>query len=332
MKKDIGLCGLGNSLVDVQIYATDEDILKLNLNKGEMRLVDMKEQKKLIKHFNKKIDNKSSGGSAANTIIAFSKFGGKAAYMSVLGNDDMGNFYINEFKELGIQLAYYQIEDIPSGTCLVIITPDSERTMCTYLGATGTFNESHLNEDLISRAKWLYIEGYQFSSEASTRAVFKAIEMAKTHKTKIAITFSDVFIINQFKDNLEKALRESDLIFCNEAEALAYTKKYETLPAIKGIQQITKNSVITLGAGGSVINWAGQLLQIPAYPAKPIDSTGAGDIFAGALIYGLLYSESGEIAGNLASYSAAKIVSQLGARLQENHKEIRNYIFSKFAK
>lgn len=330
MKKDIDLCGLGNSLVDIQVHSTDNALNRMQLKKGEMVLIEENEMKRQLKLFKSKPYHKCPGGSAANSIIAFSKFGGKAAYITLLGNDDNGNYYKNDFENLNVKLSAKQLEGVPTGICFVIITNDGERTMSTFLGATGLFSEEFVDEDLIARSKWLYIEGYQFSTEESTKAIFKAIEIAKKHNTKIALTISDAFVINNFRPALAKALKETDLIFCNENEALLYSKKYDTQSAIKFMQQSSKNSVVTLGAKGAVVGWLGQVYQIPPYPANPKDTTGAGDMFAGAFMYGILYSESAEIAGNLASYSASRIVSQIGARLDEDHKEIRNLIFGKY--
>ncbi len=329
--KDIKLCGLGNGLLDLQYEVDDEHLVKFGLNKGEMRLVSAESQAEMISSVGNLKFNKSSGGSAANTIIAFAQFGGKSAYQTTLGNDDFGKHYADEFKELGIELSTEFLTEEPTGTCLVLITPDSERTMNTHLGASALFIREHINEDLIKRSEWIYLEGYKLTAESSADAVFKAIEIAKINNTKISFTFSDVFVVEFFREEVEKVVANSDLIFCNENEAKAFTKCENLEDAFTKLAEACPNVVMTLGANGSMIRFEGKTYKIPAYPAKPIDSTGAGDIFAGGFLYGLLYEGSAEKAGHIASYSAARVVSQMGARLKENHKELINKVLVKFS-
>ncbi|MGA2298585.1 MAG: adenosine kinase [FCB group bacterium] len=326
INKDIDLCGLGNALVDLQIEISDDVIASLETNKGEMRLVDSISQKKIIESLSHLKTHKSSGGSAANTIIAFSQFGGKAAYLTSLGDDEFGLFYSNEFLELGINLEASKHKTEPTGTCLVLITPDAERTMLTSLGASALFDVNNILEESIARSKWIYIEGYTFSQDTSTDAVFKAIEFAKSHDTKISLTFSDVFIINLFKKNLAKVVAASDLLFCNDSEAMSYTGKGDVNEAFLELGEQCPNVVLTCGAKGSMVKWNNEHFSIPSYKTKSIDTTGAGDMYAGAFLYGMLYSGSIEKAGNLASYAASRIVSQFGARLSENPDEIKGYI------
>lgn len=327
--KDIDLCGLGNSLVDIQIKVEDDIIKQLGLTKGEMVLVDEERQKEIISLLDDKNRNLCSGGSAANTIIAFAKFGGKAAYLSLLGNDELGKFYADEFTQFEIELKSSYLETDKTGTCLVLITPDGERTMCTSLGATGKFSVKNLNEEIISRSKWLYIEGYKLTAEESTEAVFRAIEIAKSHDVKIATTFSDGFITKLFRVNLEKVVSMSDLIFCNENEALSYTGKDSINSAFEMLSSIVPNIVITLGEKGSIIKWGSSTNKIPAYATVPVDSTGAGDIFAGGFLYGVIVREDPLLAGHLGSYAASRIVSVLGARLEDNYLDLLRFVEDK---
>ncbi|MFC2130592.1 adenosine kinase [Bacteroidota bacterium] len=334
INKTIELCGIGNGLVDIQVEINDAVISEFKLNKGGMQLAEIDRQKALIeklegKRLESKEQHKSSGGSAANTIIAFAQFGGKAAYNTVLGKDKLGKFYADEFTSLGIELIPNLDEASPTGTCLVLITPDTERTMVTALGASANFNKEQVLEELIAKSQWLYIEGYEFTQEASTEAIFKSIELAKKHNTKIALTFSDVFITELFYDNLKKAAVESDLIFCNEAEAKSFTKTETLDKALRVFDKYYKNFVITKGSEGSYVKWNNLRLEIPPYHAEPKDSTGAGDMYAGGFMYGIISTGSPLKAGHLASAAAAKVVSQLGARLKENHKELRDSIFEK---
>ncbi len=322
MIKDIDLCALGNGLIDLQYEMPDNEILEIGLSKGEMRLVENINQETLLKKLEGKSKHICSGGSAANTVIAFSAFGGKTSYSTVLGQDEFGDFYKNEFKELGIDIIAPQITEEPTGTCIVLISPDSERTMNTSLGATALLSKDHLSEDFIARAQWMYLEGYKFSCQSSTEALFHAAELAKKHNTKIAFTFSDVFITETFKDNVSKIVDMADLIFCNEAEAKSFTGQTLTNNAFYELCNRVPNVVVTLGGDGSLVMWDKEVYKIPSYPAEPKDSTGAGDMFAAGFFYGITKLNNPLQAGHLASLSAARVVSQFGARLKEDHKSL----------
>jgi sugar/nucleoside kinase (ribokinase family) len=328
-QKDIDLCGIGNGLVDLQFEVTDEEFAQFNLRKGGMALVSKDQQATLLEKLEEKAGLVCSGGSAANTIIAFSKFGGKAAYKTVLGDDDFGKFYAKEFKDMHIELRSPLIKGEQTGTCIVLITPDSERTMNTCLGATSLFSESQIDKDLIKRSKWIYIEGYKFSEKYATEAIFKALELAKKYDTKVAVTFSDTFITENYFDPLLKVAQNADLVFCNESEALSFTKMKDYDSAYIELCKITPNVVITRGVNGSLIKWQENEYTIPSFKAEAIDSTGAGDIFAAGFIYGILFNHHPELSGKLASYAASRIVSQFGARLKEDHEQLKLKIISK---
>ena len=326
--KNIDLCGFGNGLVDLLYKISDEELKKYNINKGEMTLVDAEQQAVLLKQLESHTVEMCSGGSAANTIIAFSGFGGVAAYFTMLGNDTLGNFYLEEFRDLGVELNSRQISDEPTGTCIVLITPDSERTMITCLGASAKYEPLDVSEEIISRSKWLYIEGYKFSEEQGKEAITKAIEFSKQHGTKVSVTFSDVFITELFRNDLEEIVKQSQLIFCNENEALSYTKTNNFDDAVKILLQQCPNIVVTKGSKGSFISWENKIYEIPANPVAALDSTGAGDMFAAGLLYGLICNNDIENGGKLASLAASKIVTQFGARLKDNPEEIKKIIFS----
>jgi len=328
MIKVIDLCGIGNALVDIQIEVDDSIIEKFNLVKGGMQLADAEHQAEIIIFLGNYKQYKSSGGSAANTIIAFSEFGGKSAYQTVLGNDDLGKFFAKEFTDLGINLVGKVNNNYPTGTCLVLITPDTQRTMVTALGASALLTKQDLDEEAIKRAKWLYIEGYEFTQQDSTDAVFEAIEIAKKHYTNVALTFSDGFIVDLFYDKVKQVADHADLIFCNESEAMKYSRIDNMSHTMNFFDENFNNFVITKGAAGSVIKWNNVHYTISAYPSKPKDSTGAGDMYAAAFLYGIIATESALKAGHLASLAAAKVVSQLGARLKGEHKKIRDKIFN----
>lgn len=328
--KDIQLCGLGNGLVDLQYEVPEIELVSIGLKKGEMILVESEAQKKVVELYSGKKHNKCSGGAAANTIICFSQLGGNAAYTTVLGNDEFGKFYAQEFIDLGINLKAEFLDDYPTGTCFVFITPDSERTMHTSLGATAFFGKHNIDESIVARSEWLYAEGYKFTAPASTEALLHSVELAKKHGTKVSLTFSDVFIIDHFKENLEKVVLNSDLVFCNENEAKRYTGESDIKKAVEILSRQCPNVVVTLGGDGSIIKWEGQIYEIPSYPATPVDTTGAGDCFAGGFMYGLITTGNPLKAGHLASAVGAKVVSQLGARISGDLMSLKNNVFAEF--
>ena len=367
--KSIQLCAIGNGLVDMQFQISDAIFNSLNVPKGEMRLVENDEQNKIIQRLNATVkSNKCSGGSATNTVDAFAQFGGTAAYLTTVGDDENGKFYFQELEKHNIKYKNNVIKNSPTGTCLVLITPDAERTMLTCLAASKEFSLEHLDENLIANSEWLYLEGYKFSENSGAESIAKSIAIAKQNNTKIAITASDLFIIDVFKEQFISALKESDLVFCNENEAVAIAKNLnlthcyaaldavssetvqrfpEEIPhqvryddsdkeinsdeAIKIISKVCSNVVMTKGKDGATVLFDGKIYEFSAVPTTVIDTTGAGDMFAGAFLFGLLNYENIfnekefnkiNFAGKLASKASSIIVSQLGARYSESFRTI----------
>lgn len=329
MNKDIQLLGIGNALIDIHYLISDDELKDLQFEKGTMTLVNFDKQKEIMEKFSNRGQHKMSGGSAANTIISFANLGGKAAYESFLGNDELGEFYSNEFKELGIELSATKTNEDLTGTSFIFITPDSERTMASALGANNKYSKNDINEELIKRSEWLYIEGYKLTDPKSAEAVFHSIDIANNYNTKVALSFSDKFIVDIFRDSIDKVVKNSSLIFCNELEAKSYTGSDKTLYTFEKLKDIVPNLALTLGENGSLIHWNKQDLHIPSYKANLVDTTGAGDMFAGAFLYGVINNGDPLYAGHLASISSASIVSQLGARLLDDIKILKSEVDNK---
>ena len=328
--KDIHVCGIGHALVDIE-FAIDEDTFEsLGLTKGSMSLVSEEEQTAVIATLSQRTHHRSSGGSAANTIIAIGQFGGKAAYKTILGDDSFGAFYAKEFRDLGIVLDAEIKEHSKTGTCLVLITPDAERTMMTSLGVNSTYNRDHLVEETISRSEWLYVEGYRLTEPGGADAIREAVILAKKHDTKIAFTYSDSFVVNVFRDIVEEIASFTDLVFCNESEAMAYTKTDDHEEAFKKLTASFPHTVMTRGKHGSELLVFGQRHSIPAYEVTAIDTTGAGDMYAGGLLYGLTQGYSVLRSGHLASYASSRVVAQFGARLKESPEHIHSSVLATF--
>ncbi len=326
--KNILLTGIGNALVDLEYRVTDAELASFGVNKGAMTLTEPSRQHDMIQALGERDVHRCSGGSAANTIIAFAQFGGSAAYASLLGADHFGNFYASEFKDLGIVLNAEQVSGATTGSCLVLITPDSERTLNTTLAINTDFSPRHVDENLIKASEWVYIEGYKLTDDNGAEAVDHALFYAKKHNTRVAISCSDGFIIDVFGDRLRSVLQRADLVFCNEREGTGLAQTDSVHDAYNYLVATYPNAVLTAGAEGSRVRWNGLDAQIPAYKVQPVDTTGAGDMYAGAFLYGVLHRHHPEHAGRLASYASAQVVAQYGARLRASHIDVRDTVLA----
>jgi sugar/nucleoside kinase (ribokinase family) len=238
----------------------------------------------------------------------------------------MGEFYASEFSDLGIVLQAELVQGGTTGTCLVMITPDSERTLNTTLAVNTEFSRAHINEDLIKASEWIYVEGYKLTDDNGAEAVDMAMFYAKKHGTNIAVSCSDTFIVDIFGERLRPLLDRASLVFCNEREATALAQVEHGQEAFRALASKYPNVVVTMGAQGSTIAWNAQQCTVPAYAVQAVDATGAGDMYAGAFMYGVLHRHQPEHAGRLASYASAQVVAQIGARLKASHIDVRDTI------
>jgi sugar/nucleoside kinase (ribokinase family) len=314
--KEFKLCGLGNALVDIFLEVSDHDFASLGFQRGGMQLVDVAEQQMLLQRYQKHEPKLVSGGSVANSVIAFSQLGGSAAYIGCVGDDRYGLFYSSEFEELGIDIGNPIIVNESTGTSVCIITPDAERTMRTCLGVASHLAARHIEERRIASSEWLFIEGYLFANpETGQTAIREALRLAKRHGTKVAITCSDAFVPQVFGDALHEALDQADLFFCNEGEAKAVAKTDSAEDAFKKLKSKLPSVVVTHGPHGAYIRHDGAEAHVPSFPTEPKDLTGAGDMFAGAFLYGITHGTDPVKAARGASYLCHKVISQVGARL-----------------
>lgn len=310
--------GLGNALVDMEFEISDQFLQDNAIDKGIMTLVDENQQHELIEQLDVFEGNKASGGSAANTLIAVSAMGGSAYYSCKVADDDLGHFYLDDLNKAGVDCNMDgKHKGAITGKCLVMVTPDAERTMHTFLGVSSELSPYEVSDDAIKNASFCYLEGYLTTSESGKAANIAARTIAETNNVKTALTFSDPFVAEHFRDGFTETIGDGiDLLFCNEAEALSYTRKSSMDDAIEVIKTFSKTFAITLGANGAVVYDGSKLINIDAHPVKAVDTNGAGDLFAGAFMYGLTHGLSFEQAGNLASKASSQIVSQFGPRLR----------------
>ncbi len=322
MTKEFQLCGLGNSLVDIFLDLPEEEFAKLGFEKATMRLVELAEQEKLLEQFYRRGPRMVSGGSVANSVIAFSQLGGQAAFLGCVGDDRYGLFYQTEFERLGIDFANAPIVGETTGTCVALITPDAERTMRTCLAVSSQLAERHVNEDKIKNAEWLFVEGYVFANPNTGQgAIRKAIRLAKQHGTKVAVTCSEAFVVNVFGDAFSEALKQTDLLFCNASEASAVTKTEDPADAFAKLKDVVPSCVVTNGAHGAYVRHGGMEAHVPAFRCEPKDLTGAGDMLAGAFLYGITHGVRPDRAARAGCFLCMKVITQVGARLHHGTKQ-----------
>lgn len=317
MTSSYDVFGVGNSLVDIQARVDDATLEQLAFPKGIMTLVDEATQTRVLEGIRGAKINRCAGGSAANTIAGLVDFGGKAAYAGKTGLDELGEFWLKDIRDLGVTIEVPQVEG-QSGACVVLITEDAQRTMLTHLGVSATLHASDISEAEIRKAKYVYLEGYLFAGETTKAAAMKAIELAKKNGVKVAFTVSDPFLINMHRDLFWELIKGPiDLLFCNLEEARSLTGRIDPVDCAQQIHQHASDVALTLGADGSLLMHAGQVIPIEGVTTNAIDTTGAGDMYAAGILYGITNGLTWKQAGHLASHAAARVVAQMGARLQK---------------
>lgn len=321
MSKRYHVYGLGAALVDTEIEVLDHDLDALAIEKGVMTLVDENRQAQLLDHLDNRLvhSKRASGGSAANTIIAIAQFGGSTFYSCKVANDDNGHFYLHDMKAAGVDCHFDKQRDGGiTGKCLVLITPDAERTMNTFLGISETLSEHDLAPDAIAASEYVYLEGYLVTSPTGRAAAIRAREIAEQNGVKTALSFSDPGIVAHFRDGLREMIGERiDLLFCNQHEALSWAQTDNLDEAIAALKLIARSFAITLGAEGALVFDGSTQHRIAAHAVQAIDSNGAGDMFAGAFLYGITQGHDFAAAGKLASLASATVVSDYGPRLKK---------------
>jgi len=323
--KTIDVCGLGNGLLDIFVEITEAEFEQLGFERATMRLVESVEQRELLGRFSDRSPVMASGGSVANSIIALAQLGGRAAFIGSFGEDEYGDFYRREFDGLGIRLNRSVSAPVDTGTAVALITPDGERTMRTHLGAAALLTPEHVSPELIGGATWLFLEGYLFANPLNGQpTIRRAIEVARAHGTKLAITCSESFVIETFNDAIESALEHADLVFANESEAMALAGVRTVEGAFERLAGRFPALVVTRGSEGAMVHYEGVVGRVPAFACKPRDLTGAGDMFAGAFLYGVNHGVPPLDAARGACYLAMHVVSRVGARLHHGARTLWN--------
>mgnify|MGYP001245595362 CR=1 FL=1 len=309
----MNILGIGNAIVDVICKVNDDFIINNNLSKSNMKLIfDENEFKKLLS--NLKIEKTISGGSVANSIVGLSQLGNNVGFIGKISDDKLGNEYEIGLKKENVKYIYNKKKEIlPTGTCLILVTPDSERTMCTFLGTAGKINENDVNTDALKQSEILFLEGYLWDEGDPKKAFDKAINNSK----KVAMSLSDKFCVDRHKPHfLELVKNKLDITFANEEEIISLIDANNFNEVVEFAKQIKKLLVITRGDKGAISINGNEISEIGIEKnLKLVDLTGAGDLFAAGYLHGIINNLSSDDCLKKGTEMSSKIIQQIGARL-----------------
>ena len=317
------VAAIGNAIVDVISPASDAFLTENGLEKGSMMLVDQAQSAALYAKMAAGVE--TSGGSAANSIAGLASFGGKGAFMGKVADDWLGEVFRHDMGAIGARFENAPLVAGPgTAISMINVTPDAQRTMCTFLGASVEFTDSDVEDDVVQGATIVYLEGYLFDADAARRAFAKAAGLAHGAGRMIALTLSDAFMVERHRAGLLGFTEtQVDLLFANEAEVCSLFQTTDFAAAIEQLRPKVKLAAITCGAAGSVILSQGERLSVKAEPVqKVVDTTGAGDQYAAGFMFGLSRGRSLQQCGQLASLAAAEVISHYGPRPQVSLKEL----------
>ena len=306
------ILGIGNAIVDVLCKVSDEFLIKHSLTKSTMRLVDEIEFKKLLSSL--KIEQTISGGSVANSIVGLSQLGNKVGFIGKVSDDELGQKYEEGLNQENVEYLYHKKkEPTPTGSCLILITPDSERTMCTFLGTAGKISVDDVNKEYVKNSEIVFLEGYLWDEGAPKKAFDKAI----THSNKVAMSLSDLFCVERHKPYfLELVKNQLDIIFANEQEILSLIDGKSFSEAISFAKEIKKNMIITRGEKGAISIKSNEIIECNSQSNLKIkDLTGAGDLFAAGYLHGLINNLSVKESLMKGTELSSKIIQKIGARI-----------------
>ena len=315
--KKYDVIGIGAALLDFIIEVDDDMLDEMDLNKGEMHLIEEEKSKEILKKLENYGIKIAPGGSSANTLAGVNVLGGNAVFLGKIGKDKYGDIYEQKTADAGVNSRLSRHDAAITGHAITFITPDAERTFATHLGASVHFRKEDIFEEEVKASKILHIEGYQLEDPETRKASSYAMEIAKENNVKVSIDLSDPGIIERNLEDLKKLVKEyADIIFVNEKEADAFTGKKEE-EALHEIYEMCEIAIVKLGGKGSLIKAGDMIYRIPSYKTNVVNTNGAGDMYAAGILYGIANGIEMEKAGKMASYAASKVVSSVKARLEK---------------
>jgi sugar/nucleoside kinase (ribokinase family) len=323
MEKTYDVVGIGNAIVDVLVQANDDLIDNFELTKGTMALVDEAQAERLYASVGPGLE--TSGGSAANTLAGVAQLGGRAGFIGRVRNDQLGGIFTHDIRSVGARFDTPAATEGPStARCLILVTPDAQRTMCTYLGASVGLDPADLDLDMVAQAKVLYLEGYLWDSDEAKAAFITAAEVARAHGGEVALSLSDAFCVERHRESFQELVDgHVDILFANEMEITALYKANSFEEAADQVRGRCKLAALTRSEQGSVIlNGAGTHSVAPFQLGPLLDTTGAGDLYAAGFLHAYTQGQSVDECGRLGSLCAGQVVTQLGPRPQGSLKQL----------
>jgi sugar/nucleoside kinase (ribokinase family) len=312
-KAEYDVLGIGSALLDFTVMVDDDDLRKFGLVKGGMQLIDAERSREVLSSLEGKRIEITPGGSSANTLAGISMLGGRGIFLGKVGNDPHGDLYIRDTELSGVK-AEISRHNSMTGHAITFITPDSERTFATHLGAALQLGRDDVREDHIKNSKILHIEGFLFEPPGLREACMKALEIAKKNRVMVSIDLSDPGLIDRIRPIFETVARDfANIIFVNEDEARAFTGS-EQDKALEHLSTFCDIAIVKLGPQGSLIKSEGVVHRIPVFKTEVVNTNGAGDMYAAGMLYGLSRGFSLERSGTIGSFVSSKVVSQVGAR------------------
>ena len=306
------ILGIGNAIVDVLCRVTDEFLIKNSLTKSTMKLIDEEEFKNLLSSLT--IEETISGGSVANSIVGLSQLGNNVGFIGKVNDDNLGDKYEEGLVKEKVNFLYSKKnEPLPTGTCLILITPDSERTMCTFLGTAGKINDQDINSNIVKKSEITFLEGYLWDEGEPKKAFNKAID----NSNKVAMSLSDLFCVERHKDQFVHLVKNKlDIVFANEQEILALINSTSFSDVVSFCKNLDKEIIITRGKNGAIAIRDNETFECSAMEnIKITDLTGAGDLFAAGYLHGIINNMTVEQSLKKGTELSSKIIQKIGARI-----------------
>jgi len=324
MKYDI--FGVGSALMDFLIEVDEDELIELKLKKGQFHLIEEEYAKKLLKKIEKYRVKISPGGSSANTLYGVAMFGGNVVFCGKVGKDNYGDIYEKKMLESGVRPRLARSEKA-TGHAITFITPDRERTFAVHLGAALHLEKNDILFEDLKESRILHIEGYQLEDKRLRQVSLYTMQFAKAHNTKVSIDLGDPGIVARNRASIKELVEKyADIVFANKEETNALVGLAPP-EALNEMARLSEIAIVKVGRDGSYIKQNNKVYKIPSYEAETVDTTGAGDMFAAGVLYGICAGYSLEICGHIGSYFAAKVVEEIGARLEHiNQKEVEELI------
>ena len=323
-EKMIDVFGVGNAIVDTLAFVDSDFLRERDFNPGIMTLVDSHKQADLLQDLKKIPLELRSGGSAANTMIGIARCGGSGFYSGKVSKDPNGEFYRQDLLKAGLHFDVHPLPEDhgPTGTCVVLTTPDAERTMFTHLGVSTELHADDIDEERLAKCRFSYVEGYLWTGDSTKSAALKTMELSKKNNVKTAFTFSDPWLVGSAKDDFRRLVNDyCNVVFCNAEEARLFAEKDDIRENAAEIGQVADLVFVTNGSHGCIVVEDGKVEEVSGFSVNAVDTNGAGDAFAGGVLFGLSRGQSPQTAARCGNYLAGQIVQIHGARIEEDQKE-----------